>query len=116
MNVTPIPKCKRVVDKKGMAKVKAIESCENCGSKNCLEVAHIVSKGARGPDIKENAVKLCGPAAFGAGCHGANHKGNITKEQLFAIVAKREGQTIEEVKEIVHKAWRFGIYEPCESK
>jgi len=99
-----------------MNKVKAIDHCEKCnrwpdGFFN-LEVAHVKGKGARGPDIKENCIKLCGPAAFSMGCHGADHRGEISDDELFEIIAKREGKPVEVIKEIVHKAWRFGIYEP----
>lgn len=114
MKVKPIPKNKRVVDKKGMNKVKAVDHCELCdrmpnGFLN-LEVAHVISKGAGGPDIKENCLKLCGPASLQAGCHGANHMGKIDKDTLFAAIAKREGKLVEEIKEIAHRAWRFGEY------
>lgn len=34
--------------------------CERCGSPRALEVAHIISKGAGEPDIRENLVMLCG--------------------------------------------------------
>lgn len=109
-----LPKKKRVKDNAGMKKVKAIDHCERCGRVAngfySLEVAHVIGKGAWGPDIKENALKLCGPAAMGLGCHGDDHKGLIEDDELFSIVAKREGKTLDEVKEIVHNAWRFGFY------
>lgn len=108
-------KVKRVIDKEGMKKVKAIDHCEKCDrwpdSFLNLEVAHVISKGSRGPDIKENCLKLCGPACMGAGCHGADHAGKIDNDELFEVIARREGKSLEEIKEIAHKAWRFGIYE-----
>ncbi len=114
MMVTPIPKNKRVIDKAGMKKVKAIDHCEKCDRRPDgffnLEVAHVVSKGAGGPDIKENCLKLCGPACMQAGCHGANHTGVIGKDELYAVIAEREGKSVEEIKDIVHRAWRFGEY------
>lgn len=64
--------------------------CERCGSPRCLEVAHIISKGAGGPDMRENLVVLCGPASYQQGCHGANHMGKVTQEELFALAARRE--------------------------
>lgn len=106
-----IEKHKRIVDNNLLKKMKEIDHCELCGSHTCVENAHIVSKGAYGPDIKENIVRLCGPARYGMGCHGNEHKGNISKDELFAVVAKREGKTTEEIKDIVNKAWRFGIYD-----
>ncbi|MDU2064410.1 MAG: HNH endonuclease [Sporomusaceae bacterium] len=98
-----------------MKKVKAITYCERCGRPGngflVLEVAHVISRGAGGPDIKENCLKLCGPAWAGAGCHGLNHKGKVKPDELFSLIAAREGKSVEEIKEIVHKAWRFSIYE-----
>lgn len=105
----------RVIDKKGMQKVKAIDHCEKCdrrpnGFYN-LEVAHVIGKGARGPDVKENCLKLCGPAAMGMGCHGDDHWGKISNDELFELIAKRENKPVEVIKDIVRKAWRFGEYE-----
>lgn len=112
----PMPKIKRVIDPAGMKKVKAIDHCERCNRPAngfcVLEVAHVISKGAGGPDIKENCLKLCGPASMSAGCHGMDHRGEIDNDELFGIIAVREEKTMEEIKDITHKAWRFGIYEP----
>lgn len=119
MNVQPMPKHKRIIDKPGMKKVKAIDYCERCGRRSngfiSLEVAHVISRGVGGPDIKENCLKLCGPAAMSAGCHGADHRGKITNDELFSIIAAREGKTIAEIKKIVYNAWRFGQYERSKS-
>jgi len=105
----------RIVDKTGMKKVKAIDHCERCGREANgffnLEVAHVIGKGAGGPDIKENCLKLCGPACMSAGCHGADHRGKIGNDELFGLIAEREGKTLDEIKDIVHRAWRFGEYE-----
>lgn len=112
----PMLKIKRVVDPAGMKKVKMIDRCERCNRPAdgycVLEVAHVISKGAGGPDIKENCLKLCGPACMGAGCHGLDHKGEISNDELFGIIAVREGKPVEEIRDITHKAWRFGEYEP----
>ncbi len=109
------PKPKRVKDKQGMKKVKAIDYCERCGRRPDgffnLEVAHVIGKGAGGPDIKENCLKLCGPASMGAGCHGAEHRGDISEKELFSIIARREGKPVEAIMDIVSRAWRFGFYE-----
>ncbi|MEN6568041.1 MAG: hypothetical protein ABFC57_17290 [Veillonellales bacterium] len=98
-----------------MKKVKAIDQCERCGRRSNgyfnLETAHVISRGAGGPDIKENCLKLCGPAAMSMGCHGADHRGEISNNELFGIIAAREGKTLDEIKDIVHKAWRYGRYE-----
>ena len=115
MNRVPIPKHPRIIDKPGMEKVKVIDYCERCGRRSNgfinLEVAHVIGKGAGGPDIKENCLKLCGPASMAAGCHGADHQGKIDNDELFDIIAAREHKSLDEIKEIVHQAWRFSIYE-----
>ncbi len=115
MNREPIHKPIRIIDKPGIKKVKAIDHCERCGRESNgflnLEVAHVIGKGAGGPDIKENCLKLCGPASMAAGCHGLDHQGKTENDELFGIIAAREGKLVEEIKEIVHQARRFGVYE-----
>lgn len=83
--------------------------CERCGSQFCLEVAHITSKGAGGPDIRENIVKLCGPAKMSMGCHGADHRGEIPPEELYAIAGRREGLTAEECRVRTRRAMGYAI-------
>lgn len=41
--------------------------------------------------MRENLVVLCGPASYQQGCHGLNHTGRVSQEELFRIAAKREG-------------------------
>lgn len=105
------PKHPRVQDKAGTDKVKAIDHCERCGGYSYLETAHVIGKGAWGPDIKENCLKLCGPASMGIGCHGADHRGEIEDDELFSIIARREEKSLDEIKQIVHDAWRCGVYD-----
>jgi hypothetical protein len=85
-----------------------IGHCERCLSKQYLEWAHIKSKGSGGPDIPQNGVVLCGPAAMGMGCHGAEHRGEIDKEELWQIAARREKISVEECKAIVRRAMGYG--------
>jgi hypothetical protein len=84
-----LEKKKRVVDPKGMKKVKAIDYCERCGRPSNgfynLEV-HVKGKGCKGPDIKENCLKLCGPASRSMDCHGADHRGEIEDDELFKLL------------------------------
>lgn len=77
---------------------KEHDCCEKCGKKHYLEIAHIISKGAGGPDMEENVVMLDGPASLQQGCHGANHIGDISQEDLFEIAASRIGITPEECR------------------
>ncbi len=108
-----IPKNKRINDPKLLRELKEeLGCCEYCGSPFNLEAAHIVAKGmggAKGPDIRENIAVLCGPARFGAGCHGAEHRGRISKEELWDIVARRENITPDECYKRVRRAMGYDV-------
>lgn len=108
-----IPKNKRVKNPKLLKELKEeMGCCEYCGSPFNLEAAHIIAKGmggAKGPDIRENIAVLCGPARFGAGCHGAEHRGKISKDQLIEIVARREGIMPEECRRRVRRAMGYNV-------
>lgn len=86
-----------------------IDGCERCGSQFCMEMAHITSKGAGGPDIRENLLKLCGPAKMAMGCHGAAHKGKITQKELYELVGRREGLTGEECRRRTRRAMGYDV-------
>ena len=91
---------------------KEHDCCENCGALGdyaSLEVAHVIDKGAGGPDIRENLIKLCGPAALQMGCHGKVHMGKISEEDLFEIVAKREGLTAKECRRRVRRKMGYNV-------
>lgn len=86
--------------------------CELCGSPFYLEAAHIIARGmggCNGPDMRENIVVLCGPAKFSAGCHGAEHRGKIPKDKLWAIAANREDITIDECKRRTRRAMGYNV-------
>ncbi len=109
------PKHKTIKDLKLRKKIKedANGHCEFCGVfSRCLETAHVIAKGmggCNGPDIRENLLALCGPAAMGAGCHGAEHRGRISEAELFEIVARREKKTAEECRVIVRQAMGYDV-------
>lgn len=88
---------------------KEHDCCERCGSHVLLEVAHITGKGAGGPDIKENIVMLCGPACMSKGCHGADHRGEIPKEELYQIAGRRENLTAEECRIATRRAMGYDV-------
>ena len=91
---------------------KEHDCCEKCGATGeyvVLEVAHVVDKGAGGPDMRENLIKLCGPAALQMGCHGKVHMGKISEEDLFEIVAKREGLTAKECRRRVRRKMGYNV-------
>lgn len=116
MKVIPIPKNKRLNNPKLLRDMKKeIGYCEYYGPDfnfEFLESAHIVAKGmggAKGPDIRENIVIVSGPAQFGKGAHGLQHKGLIDIEEFWKIVAKREGITVEECKRRVRRAMGYDV-------
>ena len=87
-----VPKPHRVTDK-ALLKALRIGYCELCGRADMeCGVHHIITKASGGGDARCNLICLC------VGCHTAAHAGNITKEQLWAIVAAREGMTAEQVE------------------
>ena len=65
----PIPKNKRIVDKKLLKDKKGI--CELCGNKGQTEKHHIKSKGSGGNDTKENLIEVCRK------CHTKIHTGEV---------------------------------------
>jgi 5-methylcytosine-specific restriction endonuclease McrA len=104
-----VPKPHRVTDK-ALLKALRIGYCELCGRADMeCGVHHIITKASGGADSRCNLVCLC------AVCHTAAHAGNITKEQLWAIVAAREGMTAEQVEQEARRLAReahgafFGI-------
>jgi hypothetical protein len=105
------PKSPRAKDSKLVKQMKdEIDYCEKCGSPFYLEAAHIIEKGmgsARGPDMRENIVIICGPARFQQGCHGAHHRGRIEDDELFKLAARREKISLEECKRRVKVAMGY---------
>ena len=91
-----VPKRKRIKDRVTLKEMRK-PYCERCGDKAYGGVHHVISKGSGGPDHFSNLVQLC------KNCHifGA-HTGHISKDELFEVIAKREGVTPEEVSSI---AW-----------
>lgn len=65
----PVPKNKRVVNKKILKDKKGI--CEICGKKGQTEKHHIKTKGSGGDDTKENLIEVCRK------CHSLIHDGKI---------------------------------------
>jgi len=89
----------RVVDKK-LIKQMTGGTCEYCYSPAYGQSHHIKTVGSGGPDIPENLIQLsCANA-----CHDKAHRGLISKDVLFSIVAKRENITVDECKRRVREA------------
>lgn len=70
-----------------------LSSEERCNHSAEGEPHHIRTRGAGGEDIRENLIHLCGYH------HRLLHDGNLDRNELIQIVAKREGVSPEEIAE-----------------
>lgn len=93
-----IPKLKRVRDPKAILGARKLY-CERCRRPAFGEPHHIFTRGAGGPDIKENLIQLCT-------CHDLAHRGKIPRQELMEIVARREGTTADEIERIIRGKMR----------
>jgi len=59
--------------------------CEYCGRPGCTEKHHIKTRGAGGPDVRENLIRLC------VECHRLAQEYRIDRLELVQVVARREG-------------------------
>ena len=91
-----IPKHKRIVNKKLINEMSG-GICEKCGRPAHGQPHHIITVGAGGPDIKENLIQL----SCSNGCHIKAHSGEITRDELLFIVARRENITVEECERCI---------------
>ncbi|MGB9859855.1 MAG: HNH endonuclease signature motif containing protein, partial [Moorellaceae bacterium] len=69
--------------------------CELCGQQAYGEPHHIKTRGSGGGDIPENLIQLCWEH------HVAVHSSHLSREDLVAVVAAREGKTPEEICRII---------------
>lgn len=91
-----LQKPKRVRNPKAIAAIRK-PYCEVCGRPAYGEPHHIITRGAGGPDHPFNLIQLCGS------CHYEKvPAGKLSREYLFRIVARREGKTVEEIKDAVN--------------
>lgn len=87
---------------------KAIQSvhgniCERCGKWTTIEPHHIFTRGAGGRDIRINLVQLC------TDCHIAAHDGGIQRDELLAIVARRECMSVDDVYRRNRRAMGYDV-------
>ncbi|KHF32048.1 hypothetical protein CM49_05716 [Paenibacillus sp. P1XP2] len=73
---------------------------ERCSHPAEGEPHHIRTRGAGGDDRRENLIHLCGWH------HRLFHDGNLDRNELLTIVAKREGLTPEEVADILKLSYQ----------
>lgn len=91
---TDLPKPVRI---RSQAAIKAVrqDHCERCGASANGLPHHIRTVGSGGSDTKENQIQLC------FDCHRATHDGKIERDELVALVAKREGKAPEEIYQAI---------------
>lgn len=78
----PVEKPVRRKDSKLWKALSRLPYCEHCGRRvGVSHNHHIRSRGAGGPDSRENCLALC-PA-----CHDDAHRGKISREKLLAIAS-----------------------------
>lgn len=84
--VEPIPKPKRVKDKRAIRRARK-PYCEYCGETRLkLEVHHIEGQGRYGPgDVADNLITLC------IICHGKAQRFEIPMEELQEIRGREHG-------------------------
>jgi hypothetical protein len=90
----------RLVDRKAIAAARR-KSCEVCGSTLGLEVHHVFSRGAGGPDLDLNLITLCWT------CHHCKiPTGALPRSTLLAIVSRRVGIDAAAIEEQIRKTIR----------
>ena len=95
-------KHKRVKDRK-MIKAMRKDYCERCGAYADIEPHHVFTVGSGGGDIAMNLVQLCTSCQIGA------HSGSVKRDELLAIVARREGVTYEDAYRVNRKAMGYMV-------
>lgn len=99
-----LEKHKRIKDKKVIKECR-LDCCEKCGGAAYAEPHHIYTVGSGGGDIRENLIQLsCANA-----CHTKAHTGEIPKNELLLIIAKREGKTVEQIQTINRRAMGYNV-------
>ncbi|MCB5724732.1 hypothetical protein LIQ52_05240 [Mitsuokella jalaludinii] len=95
-------KHKRVKDRK-MIKAMRKNYCERCGAYADIEPHHVFTVGSGGGDIAMNLVQLCTSCRIGA------HDGSIKRDELLAIVARREGVAYEDAYRVNRRAMGYMV-------
>ena len=89
----------KVINKKLLAEFRQPGLCELCG-KPCPEgrdPAHLLSRGAGRVDIRKNLISA------ERSCHALMHNDPSALAKAFEIVAAREGCTVQEIIDMVHR-------------
>ncbi len=95
--VTPIPKHKRLVDPAAVEAARKPYSEYSGLPTYGAPPHHVISVGAGGPDHPFNMIQLTGFE------HMQAHNGEISRDTLFGIIARREGVTVEHLKSEIQR-------------
>lgn len=91
----------KIISEELLAEFRAKDRCEYCGRAVLVQPHHIFARGqesCRRLDVAINLIALC------IDDHTATHTGQILREDLLAIVAKRERTTQQDIQEEI---WRL---------
>ena len=96
----------KIIDEAVLDQFRGYGACEWCRRACWRDPEHTYRRGqgsSRRLDIREVLVALCRE------CHtkAESGHGEPSKDQLKALVAKREGATVEEIRDYVHLLWRL---------
>ena len=101
-----------IVDEAMLDRFRGPGACELCGAEFPVRVPHhLFARGVGGGgrvDIPENLVSLGPEGQWKCRCHHLIHNGSIPRRCVLAVVAIREGKTIEEIENAVYAARRAG--------
>lgn len=98
----------KIVNEELLNRFRGPGVCEWCKRRvSAREPHHVFTKGfggARRLDVPINLIALCATFSGGLNCHDQFHTGQILREDLLAIVAKRERTTQQAIQEEI---WRL---------
>ena len=89
-----------VKDKTLLGKFRRATACEWCGRRRPCDPHHLWPRGLGGGrrlDVPANLIALCRP------CHDDAHAGRIRRNDLVAIVARREGMRQQQIRALVER-------------
>jgi hypothetical protein len=91
----------KIVNAKLVASIGGPGLCEHCLAPSLYrEVHHALAKGMGGGGRMDHPFNLIGLCIL---CHASLHNGSLSREILWAVIAEREGVSVEEVKTEIYR-------------
>ncbi len=101
----------KVIDNDLLNEFRHAGICEFCLRRvTNREPHHIIGRGMGGGrrmDVRINLISLCAEFSGGAHCHTLVHVGRIGREKLLAVVARREGLSVDALERELHRLRRL---------